>query len=591
MRLPGNLFSFPLKPEHVSPVWALFLAGVLVFSNTFDNAFHLDDFHTIVFNFHVHSLSEIGSFVISGNSFSGTPGVSGYRPAILILNALNYAISGSSPAGYHLVNLAIHLIASLLVYQIAFLLTDRASIGLLAGSLFLIHPLNAEVVNYISSRSSSLYALFCLASFLAFLHYRKEAREKWLALSLAAFILALLSKEAAITLPLLFIAYDVFYPKKLKNVQKTGIYLVFLSLVILFLSARSHFMGSPSSAIPSLYPQIDESGYSEFAKKTFLGGIYLSTHYLYLFLFPSSLTIDHPFPAPAFNLRTVCELLFWLIAVFFVAAFRKQKTAPFLTSWFIISLLPVFLLPGITALSIFQENRAYLSIAGLSIFFAWILIEVKNRLEEKSHLAGRLFLTCLFGLLIFFSVISYLRNEVWKSDVTLWKDAYQKNPSSFIVSFSLGYGYLNEHQWDPALYFFKHSLELNPPGEYLYYIHNNMGAVYDHKGNRKEAFREYQTAVRLSPHLPEAHINLGLFYLNKGDIEKAGEELGAEMDSEFGHMEQRVSAALRMDRTGGSEAAERLLLKIADRLPSSSEYDGMRALIRSRLKQNVGRPF
>ena len=368
MKLPGRLSS-------VSQAAFLVLAASLLFSNVFQNNFHLDDFHTILYNDNVHSLKNIFSFFTSGNGFSGTPSVSGYRPLTVSVNALNYAVSHTSPAGYHLVNLLLHLMCSFLVWRIAFQLSRNKTVGFLSGLFFLIHPMNTEVVNYISSRSSSLSALFYLASFSAFIQYRKQPDTPWLMLSLLTFVLALLGKEAAITLPLLLVSYDIFYRQPLKNRQKAGVYLAYCVPVILFLIVRHHMMtgAGPDRSISPVFLNIQET-----AKSILIGSLYLSTQYLRLYFFPYPLTADHPFPKLELGLLPALFLLFWIFTGILLIVFRRQKIIPFLTGWFIITLLPVFLLPGITTLSVFQENRGYLSGAGVIILIAWGWVGMKN---------------------------------------------------------------------------------------------------------------------------------------------------------------------------------------------------------------------
>ncbi|MBI1820248.1 MAG: tetratricopeptide repeat protein [Nitrospirae bacterium] len=575
-----------MKPlDKLSPAASgalLVLIVSAVFSNVFQNSFHLDDFHTLLYNDHVHSLKDFPAFFTSGKGFSGTPFISGFRPLTVFINALNYRVSQTSPVGYHLVNLLLHLACSFLVWRIAFQLSQIKAVGLLSGFIFSLHPMNTEVVNYISSRSSSLSALFYLASFSAFIQYRRHPRIKWLTLSLLAFFLALLSKEVAITLPLLLISYDFLYQRHLKKREKVGIYFAYGFLVVLFLAVRHYFMtgggaGGFSSPVSANH-LID-------AKNIFLGSVYLATQYLRLTFFPYPLTADHPFPKMELGPLLIFCLLFWVLAGLLLFVFRRHKTLLFLTSWFVITLLPVFLLPGMTSLSIFQENRGYLSGGGIVILVAWVLVNLKNQLIKTHPSLNYGFAVFLWLGISLFSYESYLRNQVWKSEVTLWGDAFKKNPASFIACFSLGYGYLGENNLDQALYFFKQSLNLFPPKDYLYYIHNNLGTVYYRQENNQKAFKEYLIAKELSPILPEAHINLALLYLKQGSYKKAAEELDTEMDVNYKHMEQRVLAAVEIERQGGKEAAGPLFLKIFSRLPDLPEYEGLRSLSKNHLKR------
>ncbi|MFI5303694.1 MAG: tetratricopeptide repeat protein [Nitrospiria bacterium] len=583
MKHRDNLFSgFVRKHFLLFTAFIFVFASLVVYSNTYSNGFHLDDFHTLVFNSHVHTIREIPSFFIYGKGFSGTPFVSGYRPVTQTVNALNFNLGHTNPRLYHLINLIVHLLCSFLVFRIALILTDSNSVSLFSGLIFLVHPMNTEVVNYISARSSSLSAFFYLASFLAFLLYRKNNDKKWILISLVIYLFSLLSKETSVTFPLILIAYDYFFSADLPFIRKLVSWCFYLMPVFLFLIVRDHFMHPmivPSN--PSLMTDFNFLGPAE---RVFFGSLYFSTHYLLLYLFPYPLSFDHPFPKANFGPTTLISLFFWILILCAIIVCRKRRVIPFLMSWFIITLLPIFLLPAISTLSLFQENRSYLSGTGICIILALGLMDVGSKAFERLTIEFRwipyFIVVCLVTILSF---ISYNQNRVWKSEVTVWSNVLQKNPSSFIGTFSLGYGYLNEAQFEKAEYYFNKSLGLSPPKEYLYYIYNNLGAVYESRREIEKAFDEYRAAVNLSPLLPEAHLNLGSLYLKKGNYEKAADEMGTAMDVEYSHMERRVQAAIEIEKQGSQKVALPLFLKIARELPLSPEYQNLRDLIEKKM--------
>ena len=118
------------------------------------------------------------------------------------------------PAGYHFTNLLFHAACSILVFLLARALVGSGFVPLLAGLLFSLHPAHSEAVSWISGRADPMCACFSLASLLAFVQYRVRGRRLLYAWSLAAFVLALFSKEIAMTFPLLPLGYDLFRDKK-----------------------------------------------------------------------------------------------------------------------------------------------------------------------------------------------------------------------------------------------------------------------------------------------------------------------------------------------------------------------------------------
>ncbi|MBI1823804.1 MAG: tetratricopeptide repeat protein [Nitrospirae bacterium] len=581
MKHPDNLYS------NISGQYLFFLTsfillvtGLLIYSNIFSNGFHLDDFHTVMFNSHLHSLKNIPSFFLNGSGFSGSHSVRGYRPVTVTLNALNYAISQTRPPLYHLINLTIHLFTAILVSRLAFVLSGIPFVSLLSGLIFLVHPLNTEAVNYISARSSTLSALFYIGSFLAFLEFRKKDNAQWLFLSLFLLIISLLSKEISITFPLVIIAYDAFFSSRLPLSKKFQTGILYLIPVIVYLIVRLEFM-SLHSGIPSESSTLVRGSlFFDQMTLVFAGSLFLATHSLLLYFYPHPLIFDRPFPIPQFDRSSVWFLLFWCALFIWILLCQKEKRVPFLVAWFILTLSPLFYLPTVSSLSLFKENRSYLSGTGIVILMALGTYKITHHFQTVISGPFRWLPSILILLVLtLFSLNSYYRNQIWKSEVTLWSDTLEKNPDSFIGTFSLGYGYLTEGQFEKASFYFNQSLKRSPPKEYLYYIHNNLGTVYEYRADEEMALDEYRMAEKLGPRLPEAHLNLGRIYLNRGNYGDAAREMETAIDMDFDHLKQRVDAAIKLERLGASQEAFELFRTLAKVMPDTSEYDLLRNLV------------
>jgi tetratricopeptide (TPR) repeat protein len=589
---PRDNLPFKLSEKNLSlvSIILIFFIGFLVYSNIYSNGFHLDDYHTVVNNGQIHTLTGIPSFFISGNGFSGSPFVTGYRPVTVTVNALNYAFAQTDPRLYHFTNVMIHLAVSFLVSRIAFSLTGIPFISLLSGILFLVHPVNSEAVNYISARSTTLSALFILGAFLAFLEYRKMEKARWLSLSLLLMLLALLSKEVSVIFPLLVMAYDACFSSRLTFSKKLKTGLFYLLPVLFYLVVRHQLMTIHSAPlVDSASSWATGSSIVNQVKLIVSGSLYLATHTFFLYFYPYPLVFDRPFPEPRFDRNSILFLAFWTGILAWILVSRRKGLLPFLFAWFVVTLLPIFILPAISTIALFQENRGYLSGVGVSLLMAWGVFECRAILEKRFSGRIKLFSTfAIHGLLILLIVASafavYKRNQLWQSEVSLWSDTLKNNPDSFIGTFSLGYGYLSERAFDKAEFYFKHSLTLSPPKEYLYYIHNNLGTVYEYKDQEDLAISEYQVSERLAPRLSEAHLNLGRVYLRRGLYEKAGDELGTALEGDDRHFEQRVNAALTLERNGATKEAFELFVALSKAMPPSPEYNQLREIIHDKLK-------
>ncbi|MEW6750767.1 MAG: tetratricopeptide repeat protein [Candidatus Latescibacterota bacterium] len=221
--------SSGLRPAWAPALVCLVTAGV--YWGSLNNPFHYDDGHSIVENPHVRSLGNLPAYLSRPEMFSADPKSAMYRPLVLATYAVNYAFSGYSPGSYHALNLLLHLGCALLVFLLLGHFGASRAAATAGMALFALHPVQAETVNYVSSRSESLCALFVLASLLAYGRAIEGSRAPasrpgllqdrggaggasggdpaWLLVSLAAFAAALLCKSVGIAVPALLAAYEV----------------------------------------------------------------------------------------------------------------------------------------------------------------------------------------------------------------------------------------------------------------------------------------------------------------------------------------------------------------------------------------------
>jgi hypothetical protein len=160
---------------------ALFLLGLVLLAHlpalrAVD--FHYDDGHSIVRNPHVRNLANLPRFFADPTLFGENPAHAMYRPVVLVAHAVSQYLSPDSASGFLGLNLALHGAATLLLFRVLTVLVPGGA--LLGAMLFALHPLQTEVVNYVSARSESLVAVGILLAVLAFLQYRSTARPAWL---------------------------------------------------------------------------------------------------------------------------------------------------------------------------------------------------------------------------------------------------------------------------------------------------------------------------------------------------------------------------------------------------------------------------
>ena len=202
-------------------VWLLLGAAIGgAYYNALGNGFVFDDYLLIVNNPTISGIASEPELVLS-------PRALGYRSLRTLSYVLDYRLGGMQPWIFHLNNILYHWIAACLVFLVASQLAENIgnhptpNIALFAALLWALHPVQTEAVTYISGRRDILATLFFFLGFYAFLKFRARdigRRSLWLLLTFLAYSLGLLSKETAVTLPLMMLCYDYVHEVRLKGV-------------------------------------------------------------------------------------------------------------------------------------------------------------------------------------------------------------------------------------------------------------------------------------------------------------------------------------------------------------------------------------
>ena len=478
-------FFYTYMTNRVYPLLALVLVFI-VHAPSLDSGFHYDDNHSLLANPHIRDLGNLPRFFTDPTAFSAHPEYAMYRPLVLVAHAINYAIGGYNPLGYQLVNLGIHCFAVLLVYAIL-LQWPLAPIASFTGALlFGLHPAQTEIVNYISSRSESLAALFYLAAFYGYM------REKH-ACSLASFVLALLCKATAITLPITLMLYAWFYGNGLKTIKRQWAYwLLSGTYILIYYSLAAANTGIERAAqVRPLTAQIATQS------KALI-------HYLQLLAMPVDLNIQQQFFVSDSPFELVPLLSFSLIASLAYLLMRRRpalRIFAFAPLFFVGVLLPVLLLP---LHILVNDHRLYLAIFGLALALSWV--------------AGRVRREYIWAACLLFAGLSVQRAQFWRSDLRLWQEAAQRAPLMPEAHYNHGYALHNAGDIEGAFDAYLQAVHLQPA---YARAQNNLGAIYQQRGQLTEALHAYKAALNAEPDVVETLNNMGLCYARLGKTDEA----------------------------------------------------------------------
>ncbi len=209
----------------------LFIA-LLSYLPALNNGFVWDDDDYIKNNLLIRSinLKEIFSTNLMGN----------YHPLTVLVYAIQYKFFEVSEKGYHAFNLFLHLLNVLLVFFAVFRLSNKSIVALVAALLFALHPMHVESVAWASELKDLLYTFFFLASYIFYMKYLDDGKNKYYVFALFLFLLSLLSKAMAASLPLLLVLTDYFKGQKFNAktlLQKVPFFL--LSLIFGFVAVHA----------------------------------------------------------------------------------------------------------------------------------------------------------------------------------------------------------------------------------------------------------------------------------------------------------------------------------------------------------------
>ncbi len=487
----------------------LFIAvlGFLIYSNVYNNEFTFDDIPIIVENPAVRDIKNIPLLWEKFNT----------RFLTGISFALNYATGGLRVAGYHIVNILIHVINAFLVYVFVRTLLrapyfrnipisiQGGRVAFFSALIFLSHPLQTQAVTYITQRATSLAVLFYLVTLICYLKARLNQKPLLMGLAFAAALAGSFSKEMTATIPLMLLTIEFFFFGK----GKPGIAgLAFFTIPVIIFSAL--LLGRHDHSLLSLGRQLTTTPFDP--KYLFTQITVLST-YLRLLVFPANQNLDYDYPlAAGFFEPRVLFSLFVLTALVGIAVsqFKKNRLISFCVAWFFLTTSVEFMACSIVQRDMIFEHYLYLPMIGFSIFISSALF---LWLEKPKRV------TVLMAVLILiFSILTYQRNSIWRNNMTLWQDVLAKSPHKARPYNNLGIAYAKKGDYDTAAIYYQKALELDPSMALVYV---NLGVDYGKKGDYDKEIEYNQKALILDPTLVQAYSNVGLAYAQKGLYDEA----------------------------------------------------------------------
>jgi Flp pilus assembly protein TadD/4-amino-4-deoxy-L-arabinose transferase-like glycosyltransferase len=509
------------------PLVILLLFAILPYSSVLRNDFTYayDDKAQIIDNPYAHSFQHWRE-VLTSNVWShkGARGKTNYyRPLMTIGFSLCYWMFGPSAYGFHLASLLLHAAVVLVLFLMAGRLLRDPVAAFLAAGLFALHPVHVESVAWISAVTDIEVTLFCLLTFWCFLRLEglNSGRQLFMLGAMAAsFTLAILSKEQALTLPVLALVYEHFYRAdrhQTTPVRKISRYAPLWLLSIGYLYMRVRWLGqvARSTAIHTLTPL-----------QTVLSALALVGEYIGKLLFPVRLYAFYVFH-PSTRLLDAGVLAgagaLILGTVSFAILWKRARPATFGFLWLFVTLAPVLNAPWMGAY-VLAERYLYLPSVGFCVVAGWAgaAVWAKVAKEPTRERTAVLAIACVIAALCALRIATRL--PVWRDDATLLSQAAAVNPQDYRLREGLGLAYWIRGNAEAAEREWRAALHLEPKDAQILY---ELGVLYAQQRRFDEARSLLESSIEMDPADSDAHLNLGAVYAETGKTDLAEEQFRA----------------------------------------------------------------
>jgi hypothetical protein len=410
-----------------------------------------------------------------------------WHPLTMLSLALDYQLFGKTAFGFHLTNIILHLISCILIFQLgrAFKLSEIQSVFL--GVWFGIHPLHLESVVWVTERKDVLFTAAWLGAW--YVWWKQDHHKYYHYIAILLFIISVLSKAMAVSLPVILILTDYYRGKPIKLLR-------YIPFFIIALIAGGIGIYAQQTAEALSY----RAGYTWTDNFAIAGsGVWW---YMYKMLLPLDQSAFYPYPLKESGMLPG---LYWagfigaavLLALTIWAGIKKNFQLFFVTAFFLITVFPVIQLIPLGNARV-ADRYFYLSSFSLLLGFIWII----NRIPFPQKYSWSLLLipTMVWGYLAF------ERIPVWKNGETLWLNVIDQYPDQSFAWNNLGTLYFEEGAFDKAIPVYLKVLSLDTGYADGY---NNLGTIYATRKNYPEAIFHFTQAVKYKSPYPAAEFNLG----------------------------------------------------------------------------------
>jgi len=428
-----------------------------------------------------------------------------YHPLVLLSFAFDFSLVKITAFGYHLHNLILHLVNTVLVYYLFFrLLKKNVNAAAFIALIFALHPMHVESVAWVSERKDLLYTAYFFLSLIAYYYYLQKQEKKWYLLSIFLFILSNLSKAQAVTLPVVLLLMDYFTsrPFKWSRIwEKIPFFLISLVFGIIAVFAQKEGAALNALGIP--------------LSQSVFFGTYSLVVYLFKFFLPVNQCGVYEYPltdqgaAPWY--MYVAPLV--LVALLFIIwRYRKEeKTITFGLLFFLVTIFPVLQFLPVGG-AIVAERYTYIPYLGLSLIVAFYFWKWLATIPKKYQQA---LVVAVVLLMLLMTFLTRQRTLVWKDSVVFWTDVIEKYPKSARAYGNRAFIYNENEDYPNAIRDLSEGIKLDPTDSKKLSFYYSRGLIYRKIEKFDSALMDYTHAIRYNPDNFKIFFKRGILYTDK----------------------------------------------------------------------------
>lgn len=424
-----------------------------------------------------------------------------YHPLVHMSYAIEYHFAGLNPHVYHATSLLLHLFNTAFVFWFIFMLSKNRLVAIITALLFGIHPMHVESVVWLPERKDVLYTFFFMGSLISYLYFLKDKKRTFYYLSMFIFILSLMSKSMAMTLPFILLLCDYLLDVKIDRENLLDKLPFFsLSLLFGFLSIVGHYE-----------PGVKGREFAFSIPGNTISACQNIMFYLIKLVWPFKLSCIYLAPDKMQHMPQVLIFLAPLLILLLLAGAlysgKYSKIGVFGSLFFLIAIAPVTqILP--VGLVVPADRYTYVSYIGLFYIFAQGFNWAYGKYDKK-------ILICAISILFAaFFVLSFQRTVVYHDAISIWDDVI-RNYSNIPLAYynRADEYYLKRNDYDRALPDFQKAIDIDPKYVEAYI---NIGLIHYFKDEPRVAISWYEKALKISDTMPETYMNRGNAYSRLG---------------------------------------------------------------------------